>query len=329
MNAAPQPVRSGSFRERLRQMGSERYHHRHPFNVMMHGGLLRREDLKLWVANRYYYQTRIPVKDALILSKAEDSAFRRVWRQRLVDHDGDESAEKPGGLALWRQLGHGVGLSSQDLVEQRALLPAVKRTCDEYVELVRRSDLLTAVAASLTECFAPTLMRERVAAWQRHYPWVPSAALAYFQSRLVQAPADAAFALEYVERHATTESRVELCLTAFAEKCAILARLLDSVYWESRRERCPRLEARAVLTRAQHGAPDRNRHLLLAPERGLLLSEGAFELLERCDGHTPLGHIARTVAERHQLCEEHIAADSAEFVGQLEARRLLCFRERA
>ena len=328
MNKAVSQRPTGSFRERLRQLGSEQYHHRHPFNVLMHRGLLGREDLKLWVANRYYYQTRIPIKDALILAKAEDSAFRRVWRRRLVDHDGgDDASTEPGGLELWRRLGHGVGLDPHDLVEQRALLPTVRRACDDYVELVQSSDLLTAVAASLTECFAPTLMRERIAAWQRHYPWVPSEALDYFQSRLTQAPADADFALGYVERHATTEATVERCLDAFAKKCQLLARLLDGVYWASRRERCPRLERRAVLTRAKGSDPDRHRHLLLAPERGVSLSQSAFELLERCDGATPLAQIARVLSERHRLCEERIAIDSAAFMGQLEARRLLCFQE--
>lgn len=330
MNAAPSRRPAGSFREQLRLIASAQYHHRHPFNLLMHRGLLGPKDLELWVANRYYYQTRIPIKDALILAKAEDSSFRRVWRQRLVDHDGaGDGSGKPGGLELWRRLALGVGLDLQSLDEHRALLPRVRRACDDYVDLVQSSDLLTAVAASLTECFAPTLMRERIAAWQRHYPWVPNAALAYFRSRLKQAPADAEFALDYVERHAITQAKAERCLAAFVTKCGILARLLDSVYWASRRERRPRLERRAVLTQAKDSGLDQNRHMLLAPERGFSLSHSAFELLEHCDGTTSLEQIARVLSERHQLCEERIAIDSAACVAQLEASRLLCFEERA
>ena len=107
-----------AFVERLRAEGSSRYHHRHPFNVRMHEGGLSREELQRWVRNRFYYQTRIPIKDAIILSKSEDSAFRRAWMRRIVDHDGAEEGE--GGLAQWLRLARGVGLG---LVDR---LPALK-----------------------------------------------------------------------------------------------------------------------------------------------------------------------------------------------------------
>src|SRR5688572_953287 len=139
------------FLQRLERLAAHRYHHRHPFNLLMHAGRLSADDLRLWVANRYYYQTRIPIKDALILAKAEDSRFRRVWIQRLLDHDGPPLAagESPasgdaGGLELWRRLGRALGLTPEALESGSELLPAVKRACDDYVELVRSADLVTA-----------------------------------------------------------------------------------------------------------------------------------------------------------------------------------------
>src|SRR5690606_7054781 len=131
-----------TFRARLDEIGKADYHHRHPFNLLMHSGMLAPDDLRLWVANRYYYQQRIPIKDALILAKSEDVEFRRLWVPRLRDHDG--APDQPGafgGLELWVRLGRGVGLTREELDAQTHLLPGVKRACDECVELVRSAEL--------------------------------------------------------------------------------------------------------------------------------------------------------------------------------------------
>src|SRR5581483_1002582 len=150
---APAALPPDAFVEWLRREGGRRYHHEHPFHLRMHAGLLTRHQLQQWVLNRYYYQTRIPVKDALILAKSEDPAFRRAWMRRIRDHDG--AAEGEGGLARWRRLARAVGLEEAELDSLRSVLPGVRMACDAYVTMVREAGLVEAVASSLTELFAP------------------------------------------------------------------------------------------------------------------------------------------------------------------------------
>jgi len=190
----------------------------------MHAGTLAPEDLRRWVQNRYYYQTRIPVKDALILSKAEDPRFRRWWIQRLHDHD-DEDA----GLALWLRLAEAVGCDVDEVASCRSVLPGVRFACDAYVTLVRDAVLVEAVASSLTECFASDLMSDRIAAWERHYPWVQRDALAYFRLRVPRARTDGAQALAFVLREASTYELQVRCVQALVRKTEILWSLLDAV----------------------------------------------------------------------------------------------------
>jgi pyrroloquinoline-quinone synthase len=216
-----------AFVERLRTEGAARYHSLHPFNVAMHAGALSREQLQQWVRNRYYYQTRIPIKDALILSKSDDPAFRRAWVRRIGDHDGTKEGE--GGLHEWLLLARAVGLDEEEVRSLEHVLPAVRYACDAYVQLVRERTLVEAVASSLTEHFAPEIMRTRVAAWEKHYPWVDRQALAYFRSRVPRATRDAEEALAFVVRHATTRELQEACVRALVEKCRILWSMLDAV----------------------------------------------------------------------------------------------------
>jgi pyrroloquinoline-quinone synthase len=224
---AASSVPAPSFVERLRAEGASRYHDRHPFHVRMHAGGCSRAELRRWVLNRYYYQTRIPIKDALIVAKSDDPAFRRQWLRRLQDHDGTEDGD--GGLALWLRLARGVGLDPDEVASCRSVLPGVRFACDAYVELVRDAGLVTAVASSLTELFAPDLMSRRIAAWERHYPWVDPTALAYFRERVRRARDDGALALEFVLRHATTPDAQERCVAALVRKTEILWHLLDCV----------------------------------------------------------------------------------------------------
>jgi pyrroloquinoline-quinone synthase len=211
----------------LRREGEARYHDRHPYHVRMHAGALTRAQLRAWVRNRYYYQTRIPLKDALILSKSEDRAFRRMWITRIHDHDG--CAGEDGGLELWLQLAAGVGLDRDEVASCRAVLPGVRVACDGYVDFVRDATLLEAVAASLTECFAPDLMTARIAAWERHYPWVAADALAYFRARVPRARRDAGQALDFVATHATTAALQARCIAALIRKTEVLRALLDAL----------------------------------------------------------------------------------------------------
>ncbi len=216
-----------AFVERLRAEGEARYHDKHPFHVRMHAGELSRAQIQAWVANRYYYQTRIPVKDALVLSKSDDPAFRRVWIRRIVDHDGEREGE--GGLAQWERLAAGVGL---DVFEVRCLsrvLPGVRFACDAYVQLVRERSLVEAVASSLTEFFSPDIMAKRIVAWETHYPWVDGETLAYFRARVSRARQDSREAIDYVVHHARSREEQERCVAALVTKTEILWALLDAV----------------------------------------------------------------------------------------------------
>ncbi len=226
----PPPLDRAAFVERLRAEGKRRYHDVHPFHVRMHAGELTKTQLQGWVLNRYYYQTRVPIKDAVILSKAEDPAFRRRWIHRIADHDGAfERDGEGGGLSLWLKLAEGVGLDPAIVASLTQVLPPVRFACDAYVQLVRERTLVEAVASSLTEFFAPDIMSTRLAAWEKHYPWVDSGVQQYFRTRVVRARSDADEALEYVLAHATTREMQDRCVGAFVTKCDILWALLDAV----------------------------------------------------------------------------------------------------
>ncbi len=213
--------------ERLRDEGARRYHDEHPFHRRMHEGQLERAELKRWVQNRYYYQTRIPIKDALILAKSDDAKFRRMWIQRIHDHDGTDRDE--GGLVRWQRLGDAVGLERAELIACTKVLPGVRFACDAYVHFVRDVSLVEAVASSLTEFFAPDLMVKRIAAWEKHYPWVEREGLDYFRSRVSQGRRDSEQAIAFVLEHARTVELQELCVAALVRKTEILWHLLDSV----------------------------------------------------------------------------------------------------
>jgi len=216
-----------AFVERLREEGAKRYHDHHPFHVRMHAGRLSRRQIQAWVENRFYYQTRIPIKDAIILSRSEDPAFRRVWIHRIVDHDG--RAEGEGGIAQWIRLAAGVGLDVEATKRLENVLPGVRFACDAYVQLVRERPLVEAVASSLTEFFSPDIMARRIVAWEQHYPWVDADTLAYFRGRVTRAREDSREAIDHVLAHATTRAAQERCVDALIRKTEILWALLDAV----------------------------------------------------------------------------------------------------
>lgn len=212
---------------RLRAVGPERYHHRHPFHQLMHEGKLTRGQLQAWALNRYYYQSIIPIKDSIILSRSEDPAFRRAWRKRVVDHDGDGNT--PGGIEKWVRLAEATGLDAERVIAGREVLPGVRYAVDAYIQLVSRHSFLEAVASSLTELFSRDLIVLRVDRLRQHYPWL-SGGLTYFDARLTQAPEDAAYALAWVCEHATTRAEQELAIAALRSKCDILWAQLDAIY---------------------------------------------------------------------------------------------------
>jgi pyrroloquinoline-quinone synthase len=204
-----------------------RYHHLHPFNQRMHRGELSREELQLWVANRFYYQINIPVKDALILANCPEREVRQQWIQRIIDHDGRPGEE--GGIEAWLRLAEAMGVARTELVAQRHLLPGVRFAVDAYVQFCRSRPWLEAVAASLTEMFAPLIVKERLAAMLSHYRWVDPAGLLYFQNRLHQAPRDAEYALALVTERLRSPEEQAGAAAALEFKCDVLWCLLDAV----------------------------------------------------------------------------------------------------
>jgi pyrroloquinoline-quinone synthase len=215
-----------AFEARLRAVGAQHYHDRHPFHRAMHAGSLSRAQVHSWIINRYYYQKSIPVKDAAILSNLPDRSKRRVWIQRILDHDG--TADTGGGIDLWLTLARAAGLREDDVVAERFVHPGTRFAVDGYVHFARTSPWIPAVASSLTELFAPELMAQRIIAIAEKYPWIDPAGLDYFRARLHLAPRDAAYALAWVTENAVTQELQDACVAALRFKCDVLWSLLDA-----------------------------------------------------------------------------------------------------
>jgi len=181
------PWNHAEFEAKLRDKGAA-YHIYHPFNVMLNTGQANREQIQGWVANRYYYQIIIPVKDAAILSNCPDREIRRDWIQRIIDHDG--RGDDAGGIEAWIRLGEAVGLAREEITDLRHVIPAVRFACDAYLNFCRRQPWQEAVCSSLTELFAPKIHKERLANWPEFYPWIESTGLQYFRNRVTQARRD-------------------------------------------------------------------------------------------------------------------------------------------
>ncbi|MDZ7799276.1 MAG: pyrroloquinoline-quinone synthase PqqC [Trueperaceae bacterium] len=216
----------GGLEARLHDVLERRYHHLHPFNQAMHAGRLTPEQLRQWVANRFYYQQNIPVKDALLLSKLP-TEYRREWIGRIHTHDG-RSAEE-GGLETWLRLAEATGLDRKPVLDNSMVFPGVRFAVDAYVGFVRDQPWLDGVASSLTELFAPRIMKTRTGAFLEHYDWIESDGLQYFRDRQTQAPREAEQALAIVQRHATTPELQERMVAALHFKCDVLWALLDAL----------------------------------------------------------------------------------------------------
>jgi pyrroloquinoline-quinone synthase len=215
-------------RAQFQAVGEERYHHKHPFHLMMHEGKLTRGQLQAWALNRYYYQSIIPIKDSIILSRGPDPVFRRAWRKRVVDHDGDATSE--GGIKRWIKLAEATGLDPAQVRAGQGILPATRFAVNEYLNIVRNRSLLEAVASSLTELFSAKLITLRVEKLRQFYPWL-SGGLDYFEARLYQAPEDAQFAVNYVYDNAKNRAEQESAIHALRDKCDILWAQLDALYF--------------------------------------------------------------------------------------------------
>jgi pyrroloquinoline-quinone synthase len=230
MTATPSnmPWSRAEFEDRLRAIGVARYHDKHPFHIRLHAGDLNQGQVQAWVLNRFYYQKSIPLKDASLIGRADDIVLRREWIGRLADHDGAAPGE--GGIERWLVLAQGVGLDRDYVASCDGVLPATRFACEAYIRFVREKSLLEAVASSLTEMFAPTLHKTRIAALLEHYPFANDRTLAYFRTRLTQAPEDVAYGLAYVLDRADTAEKQAQCLAALSFKTDVLWAQLDALH---------------------------------------------------------------------------------------------------
>jgi pyrroloquinoline-quinone synthase len=221
------PLPSADFAEALRAFSGS-YYANHPFHQLMHEGRLTKRQLQGWVANRLAYQRAIPRKDAAILSNCPEPAIRRMWLTRIVDHDGTEP--NSGGIEMWVRLGEALGVPRAEMEDERHVLPGVRFATEAYVTFCKTKPWIEAVASSLTELFAPDLMRRRIAAFPQHYPWVDSAALEYFRTRLVQAPRDSEQGLHLVLTRCSTADAQRKAFEALAFKLELLWVMIDTIH---------------------------------------------------------------------------------------------------
>jgi pyrroloquinoline-quinone synthase len=213
----------------IRAVGAERYHDKHPFHRLLHGGKLDKGQVQAWALNRYCYQSAVPRKDAALISRTHDRELRRQWVHRVLDHDGDTREE--GGIERWLGLTDALGLERAYVVSMQGALPATRFAVEAYVAFVRERSLLEAVASSLTELFAPSIHRERIAGMLENYDFIGDRAMQYFRRRLDQADRDAEFALEYVKRHVTSAEMQAAAVDAVRFKCSVLWAQLDALHY--------------------------------------------------------------------------------------------------
>lgn len=213
--------------ERQLQGKGKAYHIHHPFNVMLNSGRARPEQIRGWVANRFYYQISIPIKDAAILSNCDDRAVRRNWVQRILDHDG--YGDDPGGIESWLRLAEAVGLDRAEVESLSHVLPGVRFAVDAYVNFARRAPWPEAVCSSLTELFAPEIHKQRLAGWPEYYPWIDHAGLHYFQSRVSLARRDVEFGLAVTLDRFRTRAQQERALEILQFKLDVLWQMNDAM----------------------------------------------------------------------------------------------------
>jgi pyrroloquinoline-quinone synthase len=218
------------FEQQLRALGS-RYHIRHPFNRMLNGGRATPDQIRGWVANRFYYQAAIPVKDAAILANCPDREVRRMWVQRILDHDGFEmaGAKDEGGIEAWLRLAQAVGLEREHVLDLRHVVPGVRFAVDAYVNFARRAPWQEAVCSSLSELFAPEIHQQRLANWPEHYPWIETDGLAYFRQRVGRARRDVEQGLAITLEHFDTSSLQRRAVDVLQFKLDVLWAMNDAL----------------------------------------------------------------------------------------------------
>jgi pyrroloquinoline-quinone synthase len=222
-----QPWSKEEFEQKLRE--KEKYYHiHHEFHILMNSGKLDKPAIQGWVANRFYYQVIIPVKDAAIMASCPDREVRRHWIQRIIDHDGTQGDE--GGIEAWLLLGEAVGLSREDLLSHKHLLPGVKFAIDAYVNFARQQPWEIAASSSLTELFAPTIHQKRLDNWPEYYPWIDERGYHYFRKRLTEARRDVVYGLDITLNYYKTREQQEKMLEVLQFKLDILWTMLDCMW---------------------------------------------------------------------------------------------------
>lgn len=221
------PWSKNEFEAALRALG-RRYHIHHPFQQMMAAGELDPDQIRGWVANRFYYQVTIPRKDAALMANCPDRETRRLWIQRIVDHDGSTAEE--GGIEAWVRLGEACGLDREELWSMDRVLPGVRFAVDAYLRFVRDAEWHEGVCSSLTELFAPEIHRQRLANWPSDYPWIESAGLDYFRKRVSQANRDVEHGLAVTLEWFDTPEMQQRALQVLQFKLDILWSMLDAMY---------------------------------------------------------------------------------------------------
>jgi pyrroloquinoline-quinone synthase len=351
-NAAPWDREE--FLSQLRDVGMTRYHHLHPFHRIMNEGGLSPDQLRGWVANRFYYQRNIPVKDAAILSNCPDREIRRIWRSRILDQDGTEGDD--GGIEAWLRLAQAAGLSREETLDDRHVLPGVRFAVDAYVAFARTKPWPIAVASSLTELFAPDLMKERLAAFEKFYTFIPVEGLDYFRRRLTQARKDSTHAVELTIAHCSTRELQEEAVRALSFKCDVLWTILDAIMLaygagasrsESKAPASAPVAERGSGREDEAGStspsasisgdarprlakkarfkmdPSRGRASLLYPEGVLFLNPTGEAIVRLLDGQTSVQEIASTLADRYHTAPRLVLGDILDYLGRLSERRLL------
>jgi pyrroloquinoline-quinone synthase len=195
---------------------------------MMRNGELSREQIQGWVANRFYYQIKIPQKDANLMAKCPDRETRQLWVQRIIDHDGQPGTE--GGIEAWIRLGEAVGISREQLTSLELVLPGVRFAVDAYVNFVREAPWQEGACSSLTEMFAPTIHKQRLANWPEDYPWIDSSGLDYFRKRLSEASRDVEHGLALTLEYFRTREQQERALQILQFKLDVLWSMADAMY---------------------------------------------------------------------------------------------------
>ncbi len=214
------------FEAQIRAKGS-RYHIFHPYHVAMNSGKLTKAQIQGWVCNRFYYQIAIPIKDAAIMANMPDRDHRRLWIQRIIDHDGTQGDE--GGIEAWLTLADAVGIDRAEVTSLKHVLPGVRFAVDAYINFARMRPWQEAVCSSLTELFAPEIHKERLANWPQHYPWIDQGGYAYFRKRLSEARRDVEHGLRVTLGYFQTREQQQRALDIVQFKLDVLWTMCDAM----------------------------------------------------------------------------------------------------